>query len=589
MTLERTLNPALPLDATSCDALLTALTARRGDAPAWHYPDARAPLGFATLVDESRRAAAWLADLGLAPGDRVAALTDALEPFAVMALATALGGFTLVPLPTSAAPSITASLLVRANPTAVLLSAESLAALLPVFAQRGEPMPGLRIIDEAVGLLAPGLLALDDGRVFDAEPDAAPPRGPTDAPLALFYNNGSRGRAEAAAIGFDQLREALRLTHLDPALVSDPRGGRLHAVVRVPTTAIAALFDIWRPLLLGLPVLDLSPLRATPGLGAALARHRPRSLSLAIADIDGAFFSPAADPVIPAPIERARAHVARGLAGLAGALDTLLPPSLVRNVSALARPVTAHGVELAWFFRDMPSAADLSRLRQAGVSVVRSYQISECAVPLGVVPDSDRAIQGYRVPEGVHVAILDAGPDGVGEIAVRSAALATLALDASRELRPIACRDGFLPTGDLGRLDAAGRLHVLGTRTLALTANPHTVTSEELAARLADGPWAQLVPIPERLLWPEDAADSARWVAIVHGAEKDAAMVFLRARNAVLAPGHRIHGVLCSPAPFPVGTHGRIRREALLGALRSAFAALAATPAGRARAIDWID
>lgn len=584
----RTLNPALPLDATSCDALLAALTEQRGAAPAWHFPDTRAPLGFSTLVDEARRTAAWLRELGLSPGDRVAAVTDALEPFAIMALATAIGGFTLVPLPTTAAPSILASLLVRASPAAILLSAEALAALLPVFAQRGEPMPGLRIIDVVIGLLAPGLLSLDDGREYEPPAELAAPDVPPDVPLVLFYNNGSRGRAEAAAIGFSQLREGLRVTRVDDALVADPRGGRLHAVVRVPTTAIGALFDLWRPLVLGLPILDLSSLRATPHLAEAVGRRRPRSISLAVADIDGAFFAAAPDPTLLAPLEAARARVEKGLVGLAGALDAWLPPSLVRNVAALARPVTAHGVEQAWFFRDMPGAVDLARLRKSGVSVARSYQISECAVPLGVVSDADRAIQGYRVPAGVEVRVLDAGPDGVGEVAVRSGALAHLALDASRELHPIQTRDGFLPTGDLGRLDAAGRLHVLGTRTLALTSNSHTVTSEEIVGRLVDGPWAQLVPIPERLLWPEDAAGSARWVAIVHGAEKDAAIAFIRARNEVLAPHHRIHGVLCSPAAFPVGTHGRIRREALLGALRSAFAALAATPAGRARAIDWI-
>jgi hypothetical protein len=284
----------------------------------------------------------------------------------------------------------------------------------------------------------------------------------------------------------------------------------------------------------------------------------------------------------------------------AAGLERLLP--LAARLGRLIRGAPAHGVKAAWFFHDVPDASTLRALREVGVTAIRTYQVSESAALCGLAPEhastgpsglagsrSDGPVPtGYRVPAGVSVQILDPSRDGVGEIAIGGPAVASEALDASRSLVALPRVEGHLPTGDVGRVDAAGRLHVLGTQTFALRSAATTLTGEQVAAHYDGGPWEAFVAVPERLLWPEEVPGSWRWVAILHGAEQAVARRFLLARGAVVPEALRVHGFVCSPAAFPLGTHGRLRREALLGALRSAFAAHGSTEAERARIIDWL-
>ena len=581
----------LPIDALHDDQtlgeMLIGLAERRGEAPFWVRPGATAPRTLAAVIADAARISAWFADFGLKPGDRVAVITDEFESWALVALAATLGGLTLVPLPTTAAPSIQASLIARSSPRALVLSPEAWTELLPVYVARRDPMPDLLVMDRAVGPLPPGLEALDDALAFEP-PDtdavqADDGRRTSHAPAALFYNNGSCGRAEAAAIGPSELRAALDILRSAPGLGRGVDDGALHGVLRCPMTAAGYLFDLWRPLLLGACILDLTPLRDDPeGLRAAVAQHRPGALSLGCRDVSTALLE-AAPPAEGGPL----GTVLRAVTPVGAWLGRVL------------RGAPAHGVRTAWFRRDLPDTDTLAALSARGIGAVRTYQVSESAAPCGLAPEAARPLPGsatvdggpdagYLVPSGISVRILAPGPDGLGEIAVGGPAVASEALDASRVLVALPRVDGHLPTGDVGRLDTAGRLHVLGTLTFALRTSEGTLTGEQVAAHYAGGPWQALVVVPERLLWPDEVPESQRWVAIAQGADADRARRFIRARSAVVPPRLQVEGLVCSPAALPLGTHGRLRREALLGALRSAFAAHGSTADERARIIDWL-
>jgi acyl-CoA synthetase (AMP-forming)/AMP-acid ligase II len=580
----------LPIDALHdtrhLGVMLAELAARRGDAPFWIRPGVTEPRTLGEVVADARRVAAWFAAEGLRPGDRVALITDDLEQWALTALAATLGGFTLVPLPTSAGAAIQASLIARSSPVALVMSAEVWTQLLPVLVQRRDPTPELLVIDRVVGPLPPSLCALEDALDGPVPEGASPPEAPPEPapPAALFYNNGSCGRAEAAAIGPAELRAALDLLRSAPSLARGVDDGTTHGVTCCPSTAAGYLFDLWRPLLLGARILDLSGVRRErAALQGALAMHRPDALSLAREDVAPALLQQD-PPTVPT--------------GTLGALLRVAAP-VGAWLGRTLRGAPSHGVRTVWFFRDLPDPDTLGALSDAGVTAVRAYQVSESAAPCGLAPETARPLPGsatvdggpaagYAIPAGVSIRILSPGPDGIGEIAVGGPAVASEALDATRTLVPLARVDGHVPTGDVGRLDTAGRLHVLGTRTFALQTPQGTLTGEQVAAHYEGGPWKGLVVVPERLLWPEDMPESLRWVAIVHGAEAASARRFLLTRAPVVPRPMRIDGLVCSPAPFPLGTHGRLRREALLGALRSAFAAHGSTAADRGRIIDWL-
>ncbi len=72
-------------------------------------------------------------------------------------------------------------------------------------------------------------------------------------------------------------------------------------------------------------------------------------------------------------------------------------------------------------------------------------------------------------------------PDGeVGEIAARSAMGAAAYVDAPAEVTQASFRKGFFGTGDLGRRDAEGNLHILGRKTLFINTATHKVDPREV-------------------------------------------------------------------------------------------------------------
>ena len=70
-----------------------------------------------------------------------------------------------------------------------------------------------------------------------------------------------------------------------------------------------------------------------------------------------------------------------------------------------------------------------------------------------------------RALPGIELRVADADDAGVGEIQVRSRALFDGYLDDPAATAGVRTGDGWLRTGDLGRLDADGRLFVLDRRT----------------------------------------------------------------------------------------------------------------------------
>src|SRR2546426_8829649 len=104
-----------------------------------------------------------------------------------------------------------------------------------------------------------------------------------------------------------------------------------------------------------------------------------------------------------------------------------------------------------------------------GVPVGQAYGIIECGLPcINLRTDGVPAIAVGRPVPGYEIAVLsDEGAplatDAIGEIAVRGRGLFS-AYYAPWQLREQVARDGWFLTGDLGRLDAAGALHLMGRK-----------------------------------------------------------------------------------------------------------------------------
>jgi O-succinylbenzoic acid--CoA ligase len=211
---------------------------------------------------------------------------------------------------------------------------------------------------------------------------------------------------------------------------------------------VAGLGVIWRAALTGVPLVVL-PRPDVAAIGAALAAR------------------PAVSHVSLVPT-----ILGRLLDLTAGA-----PPP------ATLRAVLLGGGEIP--------AALVTRALDAGWPVVPTYGLSEAGSGVSALPTAEAASHpgsaGRALP-GVEIRIADADAAEVGEIQVRSAALFDGYLDEPAATAASRTDDGWLRTGDLGRLDPEGRLTVLDRRTDRIVRGGENISPAEVEAVLRDHP-----------------------------------------------------------------------------------------------------
>ena len=124
-------------------------------------------------------------------------------------------------------------------------------------------------------------------------------------------------------------------------------------------------------------------------------------------------------------------------------------------------------------------------------TVFNGYGMTESASLMTVLPDQD-AIEhadsvGYAVPS-VDLGVIPSGDDaGVGELVARGANL-TAGYWNRPQASEAAIVDGWLHTGDVVRVDAAGRLHIVDRLKDIINRGGENVSSVEVEAALLAAP-----------------------------------------------------------------------------------------------------
>lgn len=135
-------------------------------------------------------------------------------------------------------------------------------------------------------------------------------------------------------------------------------------------------------------------------------------------------------------------------------------------------------------------AAVQKGLRQLGVFAAQGYAMTECAGLVALNSDENYrdGTAGLPLPDTM-LDIYNAQPDGSGEIRYKGDNLMLGYLnDDERTARVL--RDGWYYTGDIGRIDEAGFLQVLGRRQNCLvTAGGLLICPEELERLLTQSPF----------------------------------------------------------------------------------------------------
>jgi O-succinylbenzoic acid--CoA ligase len=388
------------------------------------------------------RIAVAMRQLGVSEGSRVALLARPSANGIAALYAIARVGATAVPL----SPALTGGELGRAcaltRPAVVLHDAD---------------------LEGTAAQLAPTSIDLDDGT---AEPVAGvaaqkpvPGGGPAEvdpeAPTVIVLTSGTTGDPKAAVLSHRAM-----MASADAWLAAlPPATGWL---LGMSLAHVAGLGTVWRATVSGVPLVVSTGNDPAAILAALRSEPHPSHVSL-----------------VPTMMRR--------LLDLRPARDPRDPRD-PRDAPDLAPPETLRAVPLG----GGPIAADLvEQALVAGWPVIPTYGLTEAGSGVTALPTLEVAAHpssaGRPLP-GVRIRIDGADADGIGEIAVDTPARFSGYLDDPDATAATTTSDGWLRTGDLGRLDEDGRLTVVDRRTDRIVRGGENVSPAEVEAVLLRHP-----------------------------------------------------------------------------------------------------
>ena len=150
-------------------------------------------------------------------------------------------------------------------------------------------------------------------------------------------------------------------------------------------------------------------------------------------------------------------------------------PAIISVLAALSPPPldVARRIDFARSASAPLPAAVRERFEEhTGIGVLEAYGMTEVASQIAANPrrQADRRAGSVGRPVGVEVRVVDRSgylvtPGTIGQVQVRGVSVAAVYWAPAGTLpavRPATDPDGWLSTGDLGRLDAAGFLYLVG-------------------------------------------------------------------------------------------------------------------------------
>ncbi|HEY9897990.1 MAG TPA: AMP-binding protein [Pantanalinema sp.] len=534
----------LPERMAAAYADRTALVMRRGpELSRWTFDDLAARVNGMVARLEAE---------GVRAGDRVALMGDNSPEWILAFLAIVTLGAIAVPLDTQLTPEELARIFAHAEPTCAFVGARLLSTFPP--GRTLIPLAPEEFLTQAAAFASPAL--------------------PDDV-AALLYTSGTSGNPKGVALTHRNLwadalgcAEVLYVKPEDVSLCLLP----LHHAYSLTCALVALASGIslaFTPSLKPdsiLKTLHDAKVTAIPAVPLVLD-HLARGIEDRIAELP-----------------KTRQWIARGLIGLGRRLRPLLGAHVARWVCApIVRPFgRLRGLIVGGAPLNPASAGFFHAL---GLTVLHGYGLTETSPVVALTPSPWRPGDGVGAPlRGVEVCIHDPADDGIGEIWVRGPNVMA-GYFRNPEATAHALKDGWLRTGDLGRRDARGYLHILGrSKDIVVLPNGKNVYPDELEQHYGRGeaiaeicvvpaqgpdgaeyPLGVIVPDPaalDRLLGPGRSAEAVR----------DLLSEEIKRLSTGLADYKRLKRFEVQDAPLPRNNARKVLRHAVRSALEAARA-----------------
>jgi len=203
-----------------------------------------------------------------------------------------------------------------------------------------------------------------------------------------------------------------------------------------------------------------------------------------------------------------------------------------------------------------------------GVPVANGYGLTEAgtAITLNDLQPFRADTVGRPLP-GTQVRIEQPGADGVGEVAVRGDTVMSHYLD-DPALTAETIVDGWLMTGDLGRIDDTGHLTLRGRKkNMIVTPGGKNVYPEDIEAAFASLNVEEFCVFASNYLWPRRGDMHGRLVMVVRPRAQSAGdgviKEWIEQVNRKLPDFKRVTAIVNWPGEFPRTASMKIKRDQL--------------------------
>jgi long-chain acyl-CoA synthetase len=401
------------------------------------------------------------------------------------------------------------------------------------------------------------------------------PRSRKD-PACIVYSSGTGGRPKGCVLTHENyLEQCIALTKLYPFWP----GVRYLSIL--PTNhAIDFMVGFIGPFVCGAAVVHLRTLRPEY-VREAFTKYQITYMSLVptvLKNLESGLRQRFAG--LPA----GRRKILNGLIAVNRTLTRHRPSRVVSRI-LLPQIHDAFGGELRALFVGgaFTEPATLQFFYDLGILVGNGYGCTEAGTVITV--NDFRPFRADTVGKplaGMEVKVLNPDAEGIGEVAVRSKTVMSHYLD-DPEMTAETIVNGWLMTGDLGRLDASGHLQLFGRKkNMIVTEEGKNIYPEDVENAFEGIAAEEYCVFAANYLWPARTMAREQLVIVVrpkHGSEAGGEFIAnLAERNRRLLNYKRVSGYLVWENEFPRTASLKIKRSELAEQIRNAAGRDAVVP-----------